>query len=148
MCCGTRRCYGIAKWSALPFRLVVLKLRQAIVQMARCIYDMICMACCVGSGLGYAWSYHERVGSWLVLERVINMSREVHINDTLMWGYERGGSYVSCSHLRVATSEEVRSWMDHMCWTTGKEVCRVGLWARRFVELDHEQVDSWKHWNP
>jgi len=67
------------------------------------------MACCVGPGLGYAWSYHERIGLWLVMECVVNMSGEVHINDTLVWGYEWGGSYVPCSHLRVAASGEVRS---------------------------------------
>jgi len=33
------------------------------------------------------------------MKRVINMSGVVHINDALMWGYERGGSYVSCSNL-------------------------------------------------
>jgi len=53
-------------------------------------------------------------------ECVINMNGEVHINDFLVWGYERGGSYVSCSHLRVVASGEVR---------------RVGLRAGRFVEV-------------
>jgi len=43
------------------------------------------------------------------------MSGEVHINDTFVRGYEQGGSYVPFSHLRVAASEEVRSWMDHVC---------------------------------
>ena len=42
-----------------------------------------------------------------MLECVINMSEEVQINDTLVEGYDRGGSYVLCSHLRVATSREV-----------------------------------------
>jgi len=44
-----------------------------------------CMAYCVGLGLGYAWPYHEQVSSWLVTERVVNMSGEVHISDTLVW---------------------------------------------------------------
>jgi len=63
-------------------------------------------------------------------EHVINMSGEVHINDTLMWGYERGGSYVSCSHLRTATSGEVWSRvLDYglggpWSWTTSGEVRR------------------------
>ena len=39
--------------------------------------------------------------------------------DALVWEYERGGSYVPCSHLRVVASREVR---------------RVGLRAGRFVE--------------
>jgi len=73
------------------------------------------------------------------MERVINMSGEVHINDTLVWGYEWGGLYVPCSHLRVATSGKVCSWMDHVCWTTSGEVRRVGLLVGRFVELDHER---------
>ena len=107
-----------------------------------------CVLCYVGSGLGYAWSYNERVGSWLVLERVIKMSREVYINDTLVWGFERGGSYILCSHLRVAASRGVRSWMDHACWTMSREVRWVGLWLGRFVELDHERASSWKYWNP
>jgi len=61
-----------------------------------------------------------------------NMSEEVHINDTLVWGYKRGGSYVKCSHLRVVVCGEVRSWMDHACWTTGRE----------FVELNYERGGS------
>jgi len=32
-------------------------------------------------------------------ECMINMSEKVHINDALVWGYGRGGSYVSCLHL-------------------------------------------------
>jgi len=69
---------------------------------------------------------------------MINMRMEVHINDILLWGYRWRDSYVLCSHLRVATSGKVRSWMDHACWTTSEEVRRVRLRARRFVELDHE----------
>ena len=49
-----------------------------------------------------------------------------------MWGYERGGSYVPCSHLRGAASREVRSW-----WIMCVEL-RVG----RSVELDYEQGGS------
>jgi len=45
------------------------------------------------------------------------------ISDTLMWGYEREGSYVSCSHLRDVVSREVHSW-----WITS-----VGLWTGRSV---------------
>jgi len=37
---------------------------------------------------------------------------------TLKTCYERGGSYL----------------MDHVCWTTGGEVHRVGLRAGRFIE--------------
>jgi len=76
---------------------------------------------------------------------MINMRREVYINDTLVWGYERGGLYVLCSHLRVATSGKVRSGMDHAYWTTGGEVRRVGLRVGRFVELNHERAGLWKH---
>jgi len=132
MCCGARWWCGIVRRSTLPFCLATLKLHQVIVQVVGCVYDVFCMACCVGFGLGYAWSYHERVGSWLVLEHVINISEEVHINDTLEWGYERGGSYVSCSHLRAATSGKVRS-----CW-----IMCVGLQVRRSVELDYERGGS------
>jgi len=61
-------------------------------------------------------------------------SGEVPIGDNLVWGYERRGSYVSCSHLRVlrmgrfviecvhacsTTSEEIR-----ICWTTIGQVRR------------------------
>jgi len=60
-------------------------------------------------GSGYAWHYHERVGSWLVMEHVINMSGKVHIKDTLLWEYEWEGSYVPCSHLRVVASGKVRN---------------------------------------
>jgi len=49
------------------------------------------------------------------MERVINMSGDVYINDTLMWGYEQRCSYVPCSQLRVVVSAEVHSWIDHMC---------------------------------
>ena len=117
----------------------------SVVQVARCVYDVFCMTYCTDSGLGYAWPYHEQVDSWLVLECVINMSGEVHINDTIVWGYKRGGSYIPCSHLRVAVSGEVHSWMDHACWTTGKEIHRVKLRVGKFVELDHERESSWNH---
>jgi len=54
--------------------------------------------------------------------------------DALMSGYERGGSYVPCSHLRAVVSGEVRS-----CWITcvglRQEVRRVGLRVGRFVEV-------------
>jgi len=49
-----------------------------------------------------------------------------------MWGYERGGSYVLCSHLRDAASGEVRNWWI-MC---------VGLRAGKSVELDYERGGS------
>jgi len=32
---------------------------------------------------------------------VIDAGGEVRIFCTLVWGYERGGSYVPCSHLRL-----------------------------------------------
>jgi len=54
MCRGARQCCGTARQFALPFCLVTLKLHQAIVQVAVCVYDAFSMACCVGSGLGYA----------------------------------------------------------------------------------------------
>jgi len=41
----------IARRFALPFRLAALKLRQAMVQVAGCVYDVFCMTCCVGFGL-------------------------------------------------------------------------------------------------
>ena len=133
MCRSGRRCCGIAKRSALIFHLVALRLRQAMVQWQ----GAFCMAYYVGPGLEYAWPYHERVGSWFLMERMVNMSGDVHISDPLVW-YERGGLYVPCSHLRVAASREVRSWM-HM---------RVELQAGKSVELDHERAGSCKHWNP
>ena len=146
MCHGGQRCFGIAKRSTLPFRQAAFKLCWAIVQLARCVYDAFCMACCVRSGLRYAWPYHERVGLSLVLERMINMSGEGHINDALVWGYERGGSYVLCSNLRGVASVEVCNWMDHACWTMGGEVRRVGLRAGRFVEVGPRTdrfVEAW-----
>ncbi|QCE10421.1 hypothetical protein DEO72_LG10g1651 [Vigna unguiculata] len=33
--------------------------------------------------------------------------------------------------------------MDHMCWTTDRQVCRAGLRAGRFVEQDYER-GGWK----
>ena len=36
---------------ALPFCLGALKLRLEIVKVARCVYDVFCMACCVRSDL-------------------------------------------------------------------------------------------------
>ncbi|QCE06364.1 hypothetical protein DEO72_LG9g1376 [Vigna unguiculata] len=65
------------------------------------------------------------------MEHVIDMSGEVHINDTLVWEYERGGSYVPCSHLRVVANEEVRNWMDHVCWTTSGKDCRGWIMSRQ-----------------
>jgi len=38
------------------------------------------------------------------------------------------------AHVRDATCGEVRGLEDHMCWTTGGQVRRVGLRAERFVE--------------
>jgi len=35
------------------------------------------------------------------LRCVIDAGGEVRTCCTLVWGYERGGSYVSCSHLRL-----------------------------------------------
>jgi len=32
---------------------------------------------------------------------MINMDKEIRIGCTLVWGYEWGGSYVLCSHLRM-----------------------------------------------
>jgi len=32
--------------------------------------------------------------------------------------------------------------VDHMCWTTGRQVRRAGLRARRFVEQDYERGGS------
>jgi len=64
---------------------------------------------------------------------VIDAGGEVRICCTLVWGYERGGSYVSCSHLRLL-------WVGrfivgvHACWTTSEEVRRVGPRADMFVE--------------
>jgi len=59
---------------------------------------------------------------------MINADGEVRIGCTLLWGYERGCLFVSCSHL---------SWNVHACWPTSREVCILGLRAGRFVELDH-----------
>jgi len=47
---------------------------------------------------------HERVGSWMVVN---TYEWGGSYPDTLVWGYERGGSYVSCSHLRDGTVGEV-----------------------------------------
>jgi len=58
----------------------------------------------------------------------------------------RGEVPMFCAHSCYV--REVCSWMDHECWTTGREVRKVGLRAGRFVELDHERIGSWKQWNP
>jgi len=50
--------------------------------------------------------------------------------------------------LGVTTSEDVRSSMDHACWTTDGEVRRVGPRAGRFIELENERESSWRHWFP
>jgi len=76
---------------------------------------------------------HERVGSWMV----VNMwwyERGGSYPVTLMWGYEQGRFVCS-----VLTFERccVRggTWLvDHMCWTTGGQVRRVGLRVGRYVE--------------
>jgi len=73
------------------------------------LFYVFCMFWDNGLRLGYAWHYHKRVGSWLVMEHVINMSREVHINDTLMLGYEHRCLYVPCSYLRVVVNDKVRN---------------------------------------
>jgi len=99
----------------------------------------------------WTWTRRCLPGSWAGRfmtgdEDVINISREVHINDALMWEYEWGGSSVSCSHLRAAASGEVRSWMNHVCWTTGGEVRRVELRAERFEEVEPRAgrfVEAW-----
>ncbi|QCD83700.1 hypothetical protein DEO72_LG2g4047 [Vigna unguiculata] len=44
------------------------------------------------------------------------------------------GFVCSVLTLRDATCREVRGLMDHMCWTTGGQVRRVGLRVGRFVE--------------
>ncbi|QCE06260.1 hypothetical protein DEO72_LG9g1271 [Vigna unguiculata] len=51
-------------------------------------------------------------------------------------GYERGRFVCSALTLRDATCGEVRGLVDHMCWTTGVQVRRVGLRAGRFVEAE------------
>ena len=53
LCRGARWCYRIARQPALQFYWAVIKLCQVIIQVARCVSDVFCMACCVGSGLGY-----------------------------------------------------------------------------------------------
>ena len=53
----------------------------------------------VGSGYaGLVTSGEVRNGD---LRCVIDAGGEVRICGTLVWGYERGGSYVPCSHLRL-----------------------------------------------
>jgi len=61
----------------------------------------LCMDCCEGLGLGYAGlvtSGKVRNGD---LRCVIDAGGKVRIICTLVWGYERRGSYVPCSHLRL-----------------------------------------------
>jgi len=65
------------------------------------------------------------VGKFVIeLELVINTSREVRISCTLVWGYERGGLYVLCSHLRVLRAQRFVIGCVHACWTTSGEVRR------------------------
>jgi len=80
--------------------------------------------------------FDDGLGSWICLhvlrtgrfviqfERVINTDDEVHIGDTLVWGYERGGMYVSCLHLRVLRERRFVIGCVHACWTTSEEVRR------------------------
>ena len=60
------------------------------------------------------------------------MSGEVHIQLLSCGDTSEVGSYVSCSHLKDATCEEVRGW-----WNT----C-VGLRVGRSVEQDYERGRS------
>ena len=83
----------------------------------------ICRLYAVMQNLDQEMLCHERVGSWMVVNTWW-YERGCSYPDTLVWGYEREGSYVPCSHLRDIASREVRT-----CWST----C-VGLRARRFVE--------------
>jgi len=57
-----------------------------------------------------------------------------------------GGSYVPYSHLRLLWAGRFIVGV-HTCWTTSGQIRRVGLRARRSVELDHERVGLWKHDN-
>jgi len=77
----------------------------------------------------------------------IDAGWEFRIFYTFVWGYERGGSYVLCSHLRLLWARRFIVGV-HACWTTSGQVRRVGLRAGRFVELDYERVGSWEHDNP
>ena len=60
------------------------------------------------------------------LRCVIDVGGEVRICCTFVWGYERGGSYVPCSHLRLLWAGRFIVGFTH-----------VGLRAGRFVELDY-----------
>ena len=77
------------------------------------------------------WLCHERVGSWLVVNTWWYERGGSYLG-ALVLGYEQGGSYVPCSHLRAATSDEIRSW-----WIT----C-VGLRVERSLELDYKRGGS------
>jgi len=53
---------------------------------------------------------------------MINTNEEVCIGDTLVWGYERGGSYIPCSQLSVLQAGRFVIGCVHTCWTTSEEI--------------------------
>jgi len=84
-------------------------------------------------GQGYAGlvtSGEVRNGDW---KCVIDAGGEVRICCTLMWGYDWGGSYVPCSHLRLLWAGRFIVGV-HAWWTTSGQVRRFGPRTDRFVE--------------
>ena len=67
----------------------------------------------------WTWTRRCLIVSWVGRFMIGDEQWGVSYYDALVWGYERGGSYVPCSHLRATTSE----------------VRRVGLRAGRFIEV-------------
>ncbi|QCD87509.1 hypothetical protein DEO72_LG3g2045 [Vigna unguiculata] len=88
-------------------------------------------------GLGGSWrlavsEYCQAVWNSFAWRRVGRARRKrccSLLSVTLTWGYERGRVVCSVLTLRDATCGEVRGLVDHMCWTTGGQVRRVGLRA-------------------
>ncbi|QCD94168.1 hypothetical protein DEO72_LG5g2248 [Vigna unguiculata] len=58
---------------------------------------------------------------------------------TLAWGYERRRFVYFVLTLERCCVRGGLWLMDHMCWTTGGQVRRLGLRARRFIEQDYER---------
>jgi len=61
-------------------------------------------------------------------EHMINISGEVHINDALVWRYERRGSYVFVLTLK-GCCEQADSWKHDISWVHGQVI----VWVKGLV---------------
>jgi len=108
----------------------------------------VCLWCVLHGSLCWSWFGIRLTVSWagrflLVMERVINVSGKVHINDTLVWGYE-GEVCMFHAHTWELMRERmfVGGWITHVVLRAGRSVeldyewgiHRVGSQASRFVK--------------